>query len=186
MIAAALSLLVRVYHGLASRARNRFYRQLGVRLNGYVLMRSVEIPRNWSDITLDGEVALDRGVVLLCSGAHRSNKLVIRSGTYVNRYTIFDVHERLEVGRDCMIGPYCYLTDANHGTVADRSVKAQPMSTAPLILEDEVWLGARVVVLAGVRIGQGAVVGAGSVVTADVPPGVVAAGVPARVLRSRE
>jgi acetyltransferase-like isoleucine patch superfamily enzyme len=54
----------------------------------------------------------------------------------------------------------------------------------PIILEDDVWLGARVIVLKGVTIGQGAVIGAGSVVTRDIPPHSVAVGQPARVVKT--
>ena len=60
------------------------------------------------------------------------------------------------------------------------------MRLAPLIVEDEAWIGAHVVVLAGVRIGRGAVIGAGSVVTRDVPDMAVVAGVPAKLLRDRD
>src|SRR5438309_793732 len=102
--------------GVASRIRNVYYRSLGVRITGYAWLRRIEIPTNWSSITLERSVSLDRGVVLLVGGAETPRKLVIKSGTYVNRYTIFDAHRRLEVGRNCMIGPHCYLTDANHGT----------------------------------------------------------------------
>ncbi len=154
-------------------------------LSGYVWLRAVEIPRNWPDITLEDGVALDRGVVLLCSGPVISDKLVIRSGTYVNRYTMFDAHEHLEVGRNCMIGPHCYFTDGNHRTRPGVSVKSQPMVTAPVVVEDEVWIGAGVMVLAGVRVGRGAIVGAGSVVTRDIPRDTIAVGVPARVVGSR-
>lgn len=55
-------------------------------------MRAIEIPSNWRDITLEEGVALDRGFILLCSGLIRSNKLVIRSGTYVNCHAMFDAH----------------------------------------------------------------------------------------------
>jgi acetyltransferase-like isoleucine patch superfamily enzyme len=53
----------------------------------------------------------------------------------------------------------------------------------PVIIEDYVWIGSKVVILPGVRIGTGAVIGAGSIVTKDIPPRCVAAGNPARVLR---
>ena len=176
----------RAYDGIASRIRNLHYRALGVNMRGYVWMRDVEIPRNWSDITLEPRVALDRGVSLVVTGApSRTEKLLIRSGTYVNRFTIFDVHERLEVGRDCMIGPFCYFTDANHGVASGLPVKSQPMRIGPVVIEDDVWIGAHVTVLAGVRIGSGAVVGAGSVVTRDVPRGTIVAGVPAQVIGAR-
>jgi len=180
-------LIHRVYHGAMSRMRNLVYRILGVHLKGYVWMRAVEIPFNWSDITLETEVALDQGVSLVCAGPARGrgDKLVIRSGTYVNRFTIFDAHDHIEVGRDCMIGPHCYITDADHGKALGKSVKSQPMEKAAVVVEDEVWLGAHVVILPGVHIGKGAVIGAGSVVTHDIPSNAIAVGKPAQVIRMR-
>jgi acetyltransferase-like isoleucine patch superfamily enzyme len=180
-----LTLLHRGALGAASRLRNYYYRALGVKLDGYVWMRRITIQRLWSDIRLGANVALDDGVVLLTSGPPRADKLVIGANTYVNRYTIFDAHRHLCVGERVMIGPYCYFTDANHGTVADESVQTQPMRHAPLIIEDEVWIGAHVIILPGVRIGKGAVVGAGSVVSHDVPAMAIVAGSPARLIRYR-
>ncbi|HKB57445.1 MAG TPA: acyltransferase [Lacunisphaera sp.] len=177
-------LLHRLALGTASRLRNWGYRLLGVDFREYCWLRSVEIPRQWRNITLHG-CALDRGVVLLCSGAPRTGKIEIGHGAYLNRYTILDAHECISVGRDVMIGPHCYLTDADHGTAPGASVKSQPMTSRPVVIEDEAWLGAHVTVLAGVRIGRGAVIGAGSVVTHDVPAGAIAFGAPATVRRQR-
>jgi acetyltransferase-like isoleucine patch superfamily enzyme len=184
-IQTGLGFLYRASLGLKSRWRNLYYRALGVKISGYVRLQAVQIPRNWSDITLGSLASLDHGVVLLCSGPVRGDKLVIGPRTYVNRYTMFDAHEHLEVGQACMIGPHCYFTDANHGVASDLPVRQQRMQAAPLIIEDNVWVGAGVVVLAGTRVGRGAVIGAGSVVTSDIPPNVVAVGVPAQVLRSK-
>jgi acetyltransferase-like isoleucine patch superfamily enzyme len=155
-------------------------------MNGYVWMRKVSIPRNWSDISLEAGSSFDDGVVLLCSGLAKRGKLVIRSGSYVNRYTMFDVHEQIEVGSNCMIGPNCYITDANHGVAAGLSVKQQPIEPKPVIIEDEVWLGAGVIVLCGVRIGRGAVIGAGAVVTKDISANAIVVGVPAREIGRRD
>ena len=156
-----------------------------MRIEGYVWMRSISVRRQWSDITLGAGVGLDHGVVLFCSGAPKRDKLHIKAETYVNRYTIFDAHERLEIGARCMIGPQCFLTDANHGMARNLPINRQPVDLRPVIVEDEVWIGAGVCVLPGVRIGQGAVIGAGAVVTRDVAPFAVVAGVPGRVLRNR-
>ena len=172
--------------GIASRARHLYYRALGVRMTGRKWLRQIEIPRNWSDVLLEENVALDRGVVLIASGAARPGKIKIGAGTYVNRYTIFDAHQQLEIGRECMIGPHCYFTDGNHGTAQGVPVNRQPMNTAPLIVEDHVWIGSHAVILSGVRIGRGAVIGAGSVVTSDIPANAIAAGVPARVIRMKD
>jgi len=176
----------RACRGALSRLRNFYYRALGVKINGYVWMRAIEIPRNWADITLENNVALDTGVTLLSSGAPRRDKLVIRSGTYVNRYTVFDAHERLEVGADCMIGPHCYITDADHGKACGTPVARQGMERRPVVIEDEVWLGAGVVILPGVRIGKGAIIGASSVVTGNIPGNAIAAGSPAREIGARK
>jgi len=165
--------------------RNVYYRLLGVKLNGYVWLRRISIPRQWNDITIGEGASLDDGVVCLCSGPAKTDKLLIGRGTYVNRHTMFDAHEHLSIGSNCLIGPFCYLTDGNHGTVMGVPVQAQPMQTRPVILEDDVWLGAGVIILSGVRVGRGAIVGAGAVVTKDVAPHAIVAGVPARNLGIR-
>jgi carbonic anhydrase/acetyltransferase-like protein (isoleucine patch superfamily) len=184
-MAGVLQFAHRIALGLASRARNLYYRSLGVRIQGYAWLRGVSIPKSWADITLEHQVALDDGVCLVIGGPPRPNKLVIGSRTYVNRFTIFDAHQQLHVGRRVMIGPHCYITDADHGTAPASSVQSQPMRVQPVVIEDEVWLGAHVTILPGVTIGKGAVVGAGSVVTRSIPAMSVAAGVPAKILRYR-
>jgi serine acetyltransferase len=180
-----LHLAIRLAVGLASRARNIWFRALGTEFSGYAWLGKISIPRQWSDVSLENAVALDDGVVLLCSGRPQKSKLVIRGGTYVNRYTMFDAHERIEVGSYCMIGPHCYITDSDHCMAAGVPVGLQPMQSKAVIIEDEVWLGAGVIVLKGVTIGRGAVIGAGAVVTKDVPANAIMAGVPARELGTR-
>ncbi len=181
-----LHAVVRLQAGAASRWRNLWFRALGVRIGGYVWMRRVSIPRQWGDITLEGGIALDEGVVLLCSGAPRQDKLVIRTGTYINRFTMIDASERIEVGKDSMIGPFCYLTDHDHAHAPGKLVSQQQLVSKPVAIGKDVWLGAGVVVLKGVAIGDGAVIGAGAVVTKDVPPNAKVAGVPARGIGARD
>ena len=177
--------IARVSQGVRSRLRSAAYRMLGTRIEGRVWLRAVSIPRQWSDITLEAAVALDDGVTLVCSGRPRVGKILIKSGSYINRNTILDAHERVEVGRDCLIGPGCFITDSNHGFEPGEPPARQPCDASPTVIEDEVWIGAHVVVLSGVRVGRGAVVGAGAVVTRDVAPFQIVAGVPARVIGSR-
>jgi len=76
-------------------------------------------------------------------------------------------------------------SNPNNSRLGDEPyVKEHLVKTAPVVIEDDAWLGTNVVVLPGVRIGRGAVVGAGAVVTRDVPPFTVVAGVPARPIRA--
>ncbi len=85
------------------------------------------------------------------------------------------------IGDDCMLAGYCYLTDADWHDVHDRT--SSPGKTAPIVLERGVWIGDSAIVCKGVRIGENSIVGAGSVVTKDVPPNVVVAGNPARIVK---
>jgi acetyltransferase-like isoleucine patch superfamily enzyme len=176
---------LRVAQATMSRLRNVGYRLLGVKFGGYVWLRRIEIPRNHRDIHIARGASLDQGVVLLCSGeAGGQPKIVIGSSTYINRFTILDASLSLEIGSECAIGPGCYLTDHDHGHSPNTPPLSLPLQSKPTKLGNRVWLGAHVVVLKGVHIGDGAVIGAGSVVTKDVPAGSLALGVPARIVRT--
>jgi acetyltransferase-like isoleucine patch superfamily enzyme len=178
-----MSVLARLIAGLASRGRNLVYRMLGVRLGGYVWLRRISVPRNWSDIDIAGGAALDDGVVLLSTGAPAPGRIRIGRGTYINRYTIIDASERIEIGERCMIGPHCYITDHDHGHAPGIAVAEQPLTGKPVSIGSNVWIGAGVIVLKGVTIADNAVIAAGAVVTKDVPAGAKVAGVPARPLQ---
>lgn len=92
----------------------------------------------------------------------------------------------ISIGAGVQIGPGCGFFPYNHGTEAGTPMREQPLSTrGPIQIEDDVWLGSGVVVLAGARIGRGAVVGANSVVSGTIPPAAIAVGMPARVVRFR-
>lgn len=88
----------------------------------------------------------------------------------------------VHIGAGAFIAPGVCLACAGHAL--DPEQRARGISTSkPITLEENVWIGANAVVCGGVTIGKGSVIGAGSVVTKDIPAGVVAAGVPCRVLR---
>ena len=111
----------------------------------------------------------------------------IGAGTNIHRGCQLDSHKvPIRIGCRVEIGPRCAFHSFDHGLAPDRPIAEQPLTTkGPIIIEDEAWLGYGVIVLSGVRIGKGAVIGAGSVVTKDVPAGAIAVGVPARVMRMR-
>ncbi|MDA0646774.1 MULTISPECIES: sugar O-acetyltransferase [Nonomuraea] len=91
----------------------------------------------------------------------------------------------ITIGDDVQIGTNVQLMTPTHPVDPDLR-RAKWESAAPITIGDNVWLGSGVIVLAGVTIGENAVVGAGAVVTRDLPPNVVAAGNPARVIRTIE
>jgi maltose O-acetyltransferase len=88
----------------------------------------------------------------------------------------------ITIGNDVMIASHAVITSLTHDTRA--AVYRESLIRKPVVIEDNVWIGAGAVILPGVSIGSGSVVGAGSVVTRDVPAGTVVVGVPARAIRS--
>lgn len=92
---------------------------------------------------------------------------------------------RITLGDNALLGPEVFITASNYETAAGTPVMHQPRRESDVVVGRDVWLGARVVVLPGVTIGDGCVVGAASVVTADLPPGTIAVGSPARVVGRR-
>ena len=83
------------------------------------------------------------------------------------------------------MGPGVRIHATNHSADLHLPMMLQPLREADVVIEDDVWLGANVIVTSGVRIGRGAIVAAGAVVTKDVPPYAIVGGVPAKVLRMR-
>lgn len=108
--------------------------------------------------------------------------LDIGERTFVNYGCSLSAMELVRIGPRCQIGTYCILMDNDFHRLEPERRLERPES-APIVLEENVWLGARVIVTSGVTIGEGSVIGAGSVVTRDIPPRTLAAGVPARVIR---
>ncbi|MDR2574526.1 MAG: acyltransferase [Desulfovibrio sp.] len=94
---------------------------------------------------------------------------------------------RIEIGPYTAIGPGTVLRAANHRfDRLDAPIMFQGHIPDTIIIEDDVWIGANCVITPGVRIGRGAVVGAGAVVTRDVPPFAVVGGVPAKIIKRRD
>jgi acetyltransferase-like isoleucine patch superfamily enzyme len=92
----------------------------------------------------------------------------------------------VRIGAECLLGANVVVTDSDFHPVAPtgrRQSSAAAAGAAPVVIEDNVWLGMNVIVLKGVRIGRNSVVGAGSIVTRDIPADCIAAGNPARVVR---
>jgi acetyltransferase-like isoleucine patch superfamily enzyme len=110
--------------------------------------------------------------------------VTIGSNTSINPYAL--LYDPLEIGSDVLIAAHCVIIGRNH-VFADVTtpIAKQGQSAALVRIEDDVWLGAHVIVTKGVTIGRGSVIGAGSVVTKSIPPFSVAVGVPAQVISSR-
>ena len=107
-------------------------------------------------------------------------RIEIGDGTLINQGTTIAAHRQVRIGAHCLIGEFVAIHDSGFHAVAP----AEQVDVAPVYIGDNVWIGHRAVILPGVSIGDHAVIGAGSVVTSSVPPRAIAAGCPARNLRT--
>lgn len=126
---------------------------------------------------------LGEGVVIRSTFRCDYGSLIsVGDGSFVNFDCVFLDAAKITLGKNCWIGPRSQLLTVTHSF--DPQQRSQYWSVhRPVVLEDDVWLGAGVLVLPGVTIGRGTIVGAGSIVTRDLPPGVLAFGHPAKIQR---
>jgi len=134
-------------------------------------------------LELGENVLFEPGVWLTAGGDAR---IRIGGGSFLNLGVQVAAAELVEIGEHCMFANGCFITDANHRfDDLETPVPWQGFSSkGPTRIGDNVWCGANVVVTSGVTIGRRCVVGANSVVTEDLPPFSIAAGAPAKVLKT--
>ena len=134
-------------------------------------------------------ISLGRGVALNRYASLTADRGAITLGdnVYVGDFcTISGDDGEVTIGNNVLIAAYTLIQAANHKfDRLDIPIMDQGHETSYVHIEDDVWIGAGCVICPGVRIGSGAVIGAGAVVTKDVPPLAVAGGVPARVIKYR-
>jgi acetyltransferase-like isoleucine patch superfamily enzyme len=110
---------------------------------------------------------------------YRGATLVIGKGTYLNRNVHIVVAESVVIGRGVKIGWDTVIMDTDlHGH------SGRPAQAKPVVIEDDVWIGCRALILKGVHIGKGAIIGAGAIVTKDVPPLAIVGSPRAKVISS--
>jgi acetyltransferase-like isoleucine patch superfamily enzyme len=117
---------------------------------------------------------------------YHAGDLRIGDGSWIGQQCFFHAAGDLTIGRSVGVGPGVRILTSSHREAGrDTPILHAPLDFAPVVVEDDADLGVGAIVLPGVTVGRGAQVGAGAVVTRDVPPYSVVAGNPARVLRER-
>lgn len=134
-----------------------------------------------STVAVGARCVIDRRMTVECSG-----RLVIGDDVIVGHDTTIGIEEAVSIGHDCLIAEFVSIRDHDHEFGRpDIPVREQGARSAPVAIGRDVWIGSKATITAGVRIGDHAIVAAGAVVTRDVEPWTIVAGVPARMIGRR-
>jgi acetyltransferase-like isoleucine patch superfamily enzyme len=163
---------------------------LDIRVRGVEMGRGgyckgrVDVERNGGKISLGRRVELGKYVLLQTAPG---GELVVGNDVQINRFNILSAGCKIEIGDHCVFAPGVRILDSEHSFKSrDILIKNALGTSAPVAIGKGCWLGYSVSVLKGVQIGEGAVIGAHSVVKEDVPDFAIAAGAPARVVGYRD
>jgi acetyltransferase-like isoleucine patch superfamily enzyme len=149
---------------------------------------SFALRRLWYERVIGARFGDDAGMYLGCYLWYYTPRKVrmsgfrLGAGSHVNRGCVLDIRGGLDIGKQVSISTEAMILTASHQVNDPRF----GVELRPVVIEDYAWVGSRAVILPGVRLGRGCVVAAGAVVTRDVPPLTVVAGVPARPVAERE
>lgn len=150
--------------------------------NKYYIDNTVTID-NKNNIKIKKNAEIKKYTIINTNGA----EIIIGENTQINPFTVIYNASGIQIGNNVMIGPHCMIASGNH----DYKQREKPMRFAgnltkgPIIIEDDVWVGANCTITDGIKIGTGAIVGANSVVTKDVESYSIVGGVPAQIIGKR-
>jgi acetyltransferase-like isoleucine patch superfamily enzyme len=168
---------------VVSRFRAALLRLRGVTIGTKTRIGPAVRVQRASCVRLGSRCEVEHGVYLKCVGDRPT--LEVGDFVFIGAGTEIDVAEAVVIGPHTLISPGVFITDHVHNKGRRQRLDEQGSSAKPVRIGADVWLGARAIVLPGVSVGDGAVVGAGAVVTKDVPPYAIVAGVPARKIGER-
>lgn len=165
----------------------RAFRQkgrLGKLGNRVHIDKSVEFMRFPKNIFVGDEVVIKEGA-RICS-CNKTAQIRIGERTTIGYHNFIFASSKIEIGNDCLIAPFVYIVDSNHQIERTHLINKQPNETAPIFIENGVWIASNVTVLKGVTIGEGAVIAANSVVNSNIPAYEIWGGSPAKKIGERK
>ena len=169
---------------LVQKLRNQYFKlKVSGNPQNLFVEKSVQFLRHPKNIHLSDNIIIKEGAKLCPTNS--DSVIKIGENTTIGYYSMLFSSFRIEIGADCMISPFAYLVDANHGIIKDKLINQQKLEAKPIRIHDDVWVGTGVKILAGAEIGRGAVISANSVVSGEIPENAIVVGNPGRVMSYR-
>jgi len=156
-----------------------FLRLLDLLSSGLIFSRLRADILRFIGFKIGKNVQIKPGIII----RRKSDELSIGENTSINYNVLFDTTSAVKIGKYCQIAYNVTFSTSSHTIKSDFKTRRQDIFNLPIIVEDFVWIGCNSVILGGLTIGKGSVIAAGSIVTKNVPPNVVVAGIPAKVIK---
>lgn len=167
--------------GVSLQYPERIHLGAGARLGRHVTIRANT--QDSSGIRIGNQVLVQDGVVINAN----QGSVSIGDRCWLGPFCLVYGNGEVRIGNDVLVAGHTSINSVSHRVErCDIPINAQGLICAPVVIEDDVWIGLNAVILQGVTLGRGAIIGAGAVVTRDVPPWSIAVGVPARVKGRRD
>jgi len=183
-------------HHLIPLLRSKILRIKGIlrifyfRIIGLNVTRSSSIGKivcNWPNkVFIGSDTIIEDMVVFKINSPFESQNIInIGNNVFVGNGCEFNSSAKIIVGDDCLIASFCTFSDNGHSFENQVLIRSHPCTKQDVVIGSNVWIGTHCSVLQGVHIGDGSVIGAGSVVNKSIPENEVWAGVPAKFIRNR-
>ena len=168
---------------IAGRLRAAMLRLRGATIGAKTRIGAgVRVDRPWC-LRVGSRADIEHGVFLKCVDDDAT--VFIGDFVFIGAGSEIDAAQSVTIGAHTLLAPGVFITDHTHNASRGVLLKEQGSRSAAVVIGEDVWLGAKAVVLSGVTVGDGAIIGAGAVVTRDVAAHAIVVGVPARVIGER-
>lgn len=170
---------------VVSGFRKLWYGMMGMRVGNQTLLP--KLITTWPhQVAIGDHCQLEKNITFKYDGIWQQGPSIrIKNNVFIGAGCEFNINTGIDIGNDANIASGCKFIDHDHGTVLGTRIGAQPSVRATIVIGEDVWLGANVIVLKGVTIGSGAIVAAGAVVNKSIAENQIWGGIPAKFIKMR-
>jgi acetyltransferase-like isoleucine patch superfamily enzyme len=168
-----------------------FFRKKWLLLLGMKIGKGTKIPFvyvTWPhQVSIGKNCLLEHQIYFKFDGIWKKGPAIkIGNNAFIGNNCEFNIQQKISIGNDCLIASGCRFIDHDHGISIGELMRVQPCKEDAIYIGNNVWLGCNVIILKGIKIGDGAIVAAGAVVTKSIPSNEIWGGVPAKKIGYRK